>query len=338
MTNVRQVRLTELRESPTNPRHLFGDLTELADSIKAQGVLQPLLARRVGEHLELVFGHRRFRAAKLAGLREVPVVVREMTDVEVLEAQIAENLAREDVHPLELAEGYRRLMEKGFNADQVADRLGVSRSSVYTTLKLLDLADEAKKDFLAGRITTHAAVAIARLKGERLQVSATKAVVAASKDGPLPVRAVQKLVQRRFTPKKATERAEPKPAAPTVDEREVAERATQLLLARVVETTRRKPALDDADARLLLLALGDLRNETMDLLVERGATERKLPQLRGAELRSLLLEAVLSLWVTPGSDAEKAVARIYGVSLAELRKTAHALVEADALMGSRNHS
>lgn len=331
MSNVRMVRLSELAESPTNPRQLFGDLTELSTSIKAQGVLQPLLARRVDGGLELVFGHRRFRAAKLAGLKEVPVIVREMNDVEVLEAQLAENLAREDVHPLELAEGYRQLMQRGYTAEQVADRLGMSRSSVFTTLKLLDLAPDVRGTFLSGKISTHAAVAIARLKGERLQVSATKAVVDASKDGPLPVRAVQRLIANRFASKKT--KPEPREEKPEVDDAELAERANAVLLRRAVELVERRPAFDDSDVRLMLVALSELHDEATALLHERGVTERKVSGLKGAHLRGLFLELVLTLWAKPGTPAEAVVAKAFGLSLAEQRKTAKALNEAEALMG-----
>lgn len=332
MANVRQVRLGDLHESPTNPRKLFGDLSEMAESIKAQGILMPLLAREVDGHLELVFGHRRLRASKLAGLKEVPVIVREMDDVEVLEAQITENLAREDVHPLELAESYERLMGHGLNADAVADRLGISRSSVFTTLKLLDLVPAVRASFLKGQVSTHAAVAIARLKGERLQESALKAVVDASKDGPLPVRTVQRLLASRFSPKKEKLTAT---KSSDVEDRELAQRTTQVLIRRAVELSERKSGFDDADVRLLLLALSEMHAAVKQLLDERGATERKLAGLRGPHLRGLLLEAVLSLWLRPGEPQEKVVARAYALELPEMRKTAKALIEADRLMGRR---
>lgn len=332
MANVRQVRIAELKESPTNPRKLFGDLSEMAESIKAQGVLVPLLAREVKGELELVFGHRRLRAAKLAGLKEVPVIVRDMDDVEVLEAQITENLEREDVHPLELAEGYERLMGHGMNADEVASRLGISRSSVFTTMKLLDLVPAVRASFLKGQVTTHAAVAIARLKGERMQEAALKAVVDASKDGPLPVRAVHRLLASRFAPKKEkTTSAKTEPAG----DRELEQRTVEVLLRRVVELTERKAGLDDADLRLMLLALSDTSAAVKDLLDERGVTERKLPTVRGSHLRGLVLEAVLRGWVRPGEPSEKVVARTYGLDMGDSRKTAKALLEAESLMGQR---
>jgi ParB/RepB/Spo0J family partition protein len=331
--SLEQVPLSKLRESPTNPRKLFGDLTELADSLRIQGVLQPLVARIVDGELELVFGHRRFRAAKLAGLKTVPVIVRVMTDVEVLEAQLTENLARADVHPLELAEGYERLMKVGgLTGDQVAERLGISRSSVFTVLKLRDLVPEARKAFLAGRIASEAsAVAIARVKGEKPQLAALKAVEDAQKSagGALPVRAVQKLVQRRFMPEtsRAEQRRRSTPTSPAVAEREVQTRTHALLLTRVGDAVQRKTALDDAEVRLLLSALSESPAVAARLQLN-GV--RGLGNVTGARLRALLVDAVLAQWLET-DGAAKVVARIYGLSLAEVEKTARALVEADGL-------
>lgn len=332
---VQMIKLSQLRESPTNPRKLFGDLSELAASIKTQGILQPLSARPVaGGHFELIYGHRRFRAARLAGLKEVPVIVRDMTDVEVLEAQVTENLLRDDVHPLELAAGYQALMDKGLTAEQVAARLGISRRSIFNVLILLRLTDEPRKEFLAGKLTQYAAMAIAKVDGERLQKSVTSAVLAASKDGPLPVRAVDRLIKSRFEGGK-----KPKgPASSSTEEAEetdkqreaIARRATSLLLTRVGETVTRR-SLGDADLRLMLLALAELNPAIEGLLTERRATARYLPKVPGAQLRALLVEAVLLLWVTPGSEAEKVVAKAYGLDLREMSTTAKALLTAEGL-------
>jgi ParB family chromosome partitioning protein len=108
------VRLGELVESPTNPRKLFDEpqLQELAESIRSKGILSPLLVRRENSHFEIVSGARRYRAAQLAGLPEVPVRVVTLTDEEVLETQIVENLLRSDIHPFEEAKGFRALLER----------------------------------------------------------------------------------------------------------------------------------------------------------------------------------------------------------------------------------
>jgi ParB/RepB/Spo0J family partition protein len=323
--SLQSIALSKLRESPTNPRKMFGDLTELADSISAQGVLQPLVARKVDGELELVFGHRRLRAAKQAGLKEVPVIVRDMTDVEVLEAQLAENLARADVHPLELCDGYERLMRVGkLTGDQVAERLGISRSSVFTTLKLRDLVPDARKAFLAGRVaSTAAAVAIARVRGERQQLAALAGVEAEQKraGGALPIRAVQRLVQSRFMGSRSKTEQRRAAARPATSDAAYLARAHQLLLTRIGEVVDKKTQLDDDVLRLLLVAIGG----------ERVASQGRLTNLRSARLRSLLVEAVLEPWLAT-EGAAKTAARVFGVSWAETEKTARQLLDAESLM------
>lgn len=142
-------------------------LAELADSIRAHGILQPILVRPVNGAFELVCGHRRFRAARLAGLDQIPVVVRELGDQEVLEIQVIENLQREGLHALDEAEGYSLLMRKhGYDAARIAERLGRSVKYVYDRVKLLGLAKEARALFLEDKITAGHAIILARLKPE----------------------------------------------------------------------------------------------------------------------------------------------------------------------------
>ncbi len=109
---TRSIPLEQIVESPTNQRRTFRDLDELADTIRAHGVLQAVLVRPLGADFELVFGARRFRAAKLAGLSHIPATVRELSDAAALELQLIENSKRDDVHPLEEADGYRELHER----------------------------------------------------------------------------------------------------------------------------------------------------------------------------------------------------------------------------------
>ena len=170
----------ELFESPMNTRKHFDPdgLKELEQSIREKGVLTPLLARPVpawnvtpkpdGRRFEIAAGHRRYRAAKAAGLEALPVVLQEMTDTELLEVLVIENDQREDVHPLEEADGYRRLTMPGTGYDvaKVAARVGRSVKYVYDRLKLLELTKEAQKLFLDGRFTAAHAILLARLKPE----------------------------------------------------------------------------------------------------------------------------------------------------------------------------
>jgi ParB/RepB/Spo0J family partition protein len=165
------IALPDIIRSKSNPRKTFdaAKLTELAASIKEHGVLQPILVRPNGKAgtYELVAGERRYRAAQEAGLAEIPALVRELTDTQVLEIQVIENLQRDDLHPLEEADGYRQLAKtKGYDVARIAERIGRSVKYVYDRMKLAGLVDEARKIFLDGRITAGHAILLARLKPE----------------------------------------------------------------------------------------------------------------------------------------------------------------------------
>lgn len=202
---MRMLPLGSIAASRTNPRKVFnsGTLQELANSISASGVHQPILVRplpaarledtsratmlkpgtqqwplpRVAKPLpieyELVAGERRWRACQIAGLVDVPAMIRELTDEQALEIQVIENLQREDVTELEEAEGYEALMMQGkINADQVGAKIGKSRSYVYARLKLLDLCPTAREALREGKIDASKGLLIARIPDEGLQVKA----------------------------------------------------------------------------------------------------------------------------------------------------------------------
>lgn len=169
--------MSALRESPTNPRKHYGDLDELAQSIRASGILSPLLVRPRDDHHEIVFGHRRFRAAARAGLSEIPVTVRDMSDREVIEAQIIENAQRSDIHPMEEAEGFQRLhAEHGYSAEDLAAKVGKSASYVYGRIRLCALCSEARELFAAGRFQLAVALTLAQVTDPTLQAAAAKEV------------------------------------------------------------------------------------------------------------------------------------------------------------------
>jgi ParB family chromosome partitioning protein len=165
------VPLAQLREHPLNPRKRFDEvkLAELAHSIKEKGILNPLLVRPRANggtaSFEILAGARRFRASKIAGVPDAPVIVRDMDDVAALELLVIDNDQREDVHPLEEAEGYRQLMARGkYDVARIAERIGRSVKYVYDRVKLLSLTKEAQEAFLDGKMTAGHAILLARLR------------------------------------------------------------------------------------------------------------------------------------------------------------------------------
>jgi len=163
--------LEQLIPSPYQPRAHFEPeaLADLASSIREKGVLQPLLVRKIEEKYEIVAGERRWRASSLAGLLEVPVVVRELSDVDALEIAIIENLQREDLGPVEEARAFARLLEQGRSQDEVAAAVGKGRSTIANALRLLALPLDALSALENGDITAgHARAILAQPEEDRL--------------------------------------------------------------------------------------------------------------------------------------------------------------------------
>ena len=172
------VPIAELTESGTNPRKTFDEerLKELAESIRSKGVLSPLLVRRTNDHLEIVSGARRFRAAQRAGLREVPIRIAVLTDEEALETQIVENLLRSDIHPFEEAQGFRALLDRegaGYTVEKIAAKTGKAASFIAKRLRLLDLVPPVAEAFTAGHIGIEHALLIAKLAADVQETTLT---------------------------------------------------------------------------------------------------------------------------------------------------------------------
>lgn len=191
MSEFANLKLDVITSSLTNPRKTFNaaKLTELAESIKATGVHQPVLVRPLpgtrvsdterGVQYELVCGERRYRASEMAGVAAIPAMVRALTDDQVMEIQLVENLQRDDLSDLEEAEGYDALMQHaGINADQVAAKIGKSRSYVFGRLKLLDLCQDARASLRDGTIDFSRALLVARIPDTKLQIKAMKEILA----------------------------------------------------------------------------------------------------------------------------------------------------------------
>ncbi|URQ63177.1 ParB/RepB/Spo0J family partition protein [SAR86 cluster bacterium] len=169
-----EILLSQIRANQYQPRTSFDQkkLEELAESIKKHGVIQPVLVRKDGKGFELVAGERRFRAAKLAKLKKIPVVVSNISDVQSLEIAILENIQREDLNPLEVAKGYQRLKDEfGYTQEAVAKSVGKPRSSVANSLRLLTLSPKIQDEIDKGAISEgHAKVLLSvdGIKAEQL--------------------------------------------------------------------------------------------------------------------------------------------------------------------------
>lgn len=194
-TGIREVPVEDIRPNPHQPRMLIRDdeLVELALSIQMHGVLQPLIVVREGEGYQLVAGERRWRAAKLAGLTTVPVIVKDLAPQQTLELALVENLQRKDLNPLEEAAAYRQLIEEfGLTHEEVAQRVGKSRVAVTNTLRLLKATDAVQEALLNGRIGEGHARALLALEDPDAQVAALRIVL---RQG-LTVRQTEELVGR----------------------------------------------------------------------------------------------------------------------------------------------
>lgn len=178
---VVELEIGQIKPNPNQPRKEFDEvrLEELALSIKEHGIVQPILVRKAGKGYEIVAGERRWRAAQLAGLTKVPVLVREFTEAERMEIALIENLQREDLNPIEEAEAYRTLMESfGLTQEVLAKRLGRSRSQVANTLRLLQLPDPVQEEVRAGRLSMGHAKVLGGVEDPARQVALAHKVVA----------------------------------------------------------------------------------------------------------------------------------------------------------------
>ncbi len=176
-----EVPVDQVRRNSYQPRGDFdrGKLERLAASLKESGLLQPVVVRRSGTGFELIAGERRLRAAKLAGFVTLPAIVRDVSEDEMLELALVENVQREDLNPLELARAYRLMVTKfGMTQEEVAGRLSVSRPAVANTLRLLELPDTIREMLGAGQITAGHARAILAAEGEEARLALAREILA----------------------------------------------------------------------------------------------------------------------------------------------------------------
>ena len=193
------VKITKVEPNRSQPRKNFDEdaLQELADSIKQFGLLQPILVQDKGEYYEIIAGERRWRAAKLAGLKEVPVIIRNYSSQEIVEISLIENIQREDLNPIEEAQAYKRLLtEFNLKQDEVAERVSKSRTAVTNSMRLLKLCDGVQQMIIDDMLSTGHARALIPIEDPELQLQLAQRIF----DEKLSVREVEKLVKSILQP------------------------------------------------------------------------------------------------------------------------------------------
>ncbi|MBQ8837422.1 MAG: ParB/RepB/Spo0J family partition protein [Clostridia bacterium] len=193
---ITKLRISQIEPKADQPRRVFeGEaLAELADSISAHGVLQPILVREIADgHYQIIAGERRYRASKMAGLTEVPVIVLDKNDLEVAQISLIENIQREDLNPIEEAQAYRALIENyNLTQEEVSVRVGKGRSTITNSLRLLDLSDDVVAMLSAGELSAGHARALLALKDKNKEVPLAAKLAA----GGLSVRVAEDLVRK----------------------------------------------------------------------------------------------------------------------------------------------
>ena len=200
------VKITMVEPNRKQPRKNFDEdaLQELADSIKQFGLIQPILVQDRKDHYEIIAGERRWRAAKMAGLKEVPVIVRSYSEQEIMEISLIENIQREDLNPIEEAQAYKRLLEEfHLKQDEVAERVSKSRAAVTNSMRLLKLSDEVQQMLIDDMISTGHARALLAIDNPEEQYNTAQRIF----DEKLSVREVEKLVKNLNKPVKPAKKA-----------------------------------------------------------------------------------------------------------------------------------
>lgn len=196
------VAITKVEPNRKQPRKYFDEdaLQELADSIKQFGLLQPILVQDRKDYYEIIAGERRWRAARLAGLKEVPVIIKNYSDQEIVEIALIENIQREDLNPIEEAQAYKRLLEEfNLKQDEVAERVSKSRVAVTNSIRLLKLNEKVQQMVIDDMISTGHARALLAVEDEEEQYALAQKIF----DEKLSVREIEKLVKNLHKPAKA---------------------------------------------------------------------------------------------------------------------------------------
>lgn len=209
----KKLKISEIEPNRTQPRKTFNEdsLNELADSIKQFGIIEPLVVTKRDDYYEIIAGERRWRAARIAGLKEVPVIIKEYTEQEIVEIALIENLQREDLNPIEEAHAYERLItEFNLKQDEVAERVSKSRSTITNSLRLLKLCDKVQQMLIDDMLSTGHVRSLISIEDPELQYETALLIF----DKKMSVRETEKYVKQLLTKK---DKASKEEAAPAVD-------------------------------------------------------------------------------------------------------------------------
>ncbi|HHV60306.1 MAG TPA: ParB/RepB/Spo0J family partition protein [Clostridiaceae bacterium] len=193
--NVIELKINEIDPNVNQPRKKFDDekLTQLAESIKQHGIVQPIIVKKEGNSYKIVAGERRWRAARIAGLTKVPVIIKDLSDREILEVALIENLQREDLNPIEEAEAYDKLInDYGLTQEELSEIIGKSRSAVANSVRLLKLSNENRKNVVEGLLSSGHARALLAIEDEELQNKIADEIILRD----LNVRETEKLIRK----------------------------------------------------------------------------------------------------------------------------------------------
>lgn len=194
-SGVLEVKINEVEPNSGQPRKHFNDekLAQLADSIKQHGVVQPLIVQRDGQRYKIVAGERRWRASRIAGIQTIPVIVKDLSNKQVMEIALIENIQREDLNPIEEAEAYEKLMsEYGMTQEEISVTVGKSRPAIANSVRLLSLQEKIKDKIIDGEISSGHARALISIENKDLQLKAVEDII---KKG-LTVRETESLVKK----------------------------------------------------------------------------------------------------------------------------------------------
>ena len=251
-SSILQLKITDIEANENQPRRKFDEeaLASLAESIKEHGIVQPLVVRREGTGYQIVAGERRWRAARIAGLKTVPVVVKDYSDTQVLEIALIENLQREDLNPIEEANAYKALMEEhSLSQEEIGKRIGKSRSAITNSLRLLNLPSEIIEYLISGKLTAGHARALLAFEDDKKKIEIANRII----NENLNVRQVEKLAKEKQRTKK--------PKTKSAEICEIEERLRNIFGTKVTITHSKKKGkieieyygIDDLDKILNLL-------------------------------------------------------------------------------------